>query len=756
MTAAPQVTASLLCKNLSPNDNSSAAASVSTLTTVSVMSKAVLSGLRGMGAALLAVPLAASLLTAPAWASSGSGGSNVVINAGSMGPGINPDGTVDPAFASSVSEQMAAYTKNITLDSFNSLPKSRITKMREAYIQAENAFKRGEEALGFNIQREQLKGYPLNIWLTYYYLAYNIRIDKFEAVLHFIESGEQKELAENLKERYAEFLEKERDFVRLAQLVGPKPFDENKVSSLSFKQKKQMCRFYEANWPLGKVNEAALSFAARIYLDLGQRPESCNILLTQFDAKGYLSDSLMLKRFEKAYVQRSYQDTTKSLANNLVTTEFGSRIKAQMELYETPGKLFELIKGNNEEEHRVAVLAFKRYANLAPKEARLDFERFNQIFKPSATELIDICQIFAGSFLGRSYDLDDVLWVDQNLPALAWTTELKEQRLRRAIYFAQWDKVYFMIDMLPEDLQHAVNWKYWKGRAALELGRDDEGRRILTEVAQDRSFFGFYAAQSLDLDYAFNYVKIDPKFSFPLDIAHNKAAVRFFELYALDDDNAIYEWREIARHSPEREAMVMAQWALQTGNINYAIDFVVSSGKWDALDYRFPIAYRELYEKSARDTGVPISFLYGISRQESMLNHKIRSWAGAIGLMQVMPGTARDIARKEKWKFQGNSSLVDPETNIKYGSTYIKWMLDKFDHNRILAAAAYNAGPGRIPQWTSDDGQKRDAAMFVETIPFKETRKYVQNVLLYDAIYEYLLTGKPGTLLEPAELSYAY
>ena len=200
----------------------------------------------------------------------------------------------------------------------------------------------------------------------------------------------------------------------------------------------------------------------------------------------------------------------------------------------------------------------------------------------------------------------------------------------------------------------------------------------------------------------------------------------------------------------------MAQWALQTGNISYAIDFVVSSGRWDALDYRFPIAYRDYYEHFSKETNVPLSFLYGVSRQESMLNHSIRSWAGAVGLMQVMPGTARQIAKKEKWKFGGTNTLTDPETNIKYGSTYLRWMLDRFDNNRILAAAAYNAGPNRIPRWRSHDGVYRDVAMFVECIPFNETRKYVQNVILYDSIYNFLLTGQKGELIHPHELSYAY
>lgn len=658
--------------------------------------------------------------------------------------------------SNSTSAQGLISSEALSFDNLSNLPKSRISKMREAYMQAAAAFKRGDEALGLKIQREQLQGYPLNIWLNYYRLAYDVKTEKFEDVLKFIESDEQSELGELLKDRYARYLSDMRDYERLSALIGPKPFDDTNVKNFTSKQKSQLCRFYEANWPLNKVSENAITFATKIYLDLSRRPIACNGLMTQFDAKGYLTDKLRLKRFERAYIHRYYEDTTKDLATALAKTSFGERTKAQMELYENPSELFNKVADNEGENHRVAVLAFERYANLSPRQARTDFKRFVKKYDPSESELIDIYQIFASSFLGRSFDLEDVKWVDKNLPLVAWTDSLKEQRLRRAIYFAQWDNVYVLIDHLPKASQNAINWRYWKGRAAMELGKKDEGKAILAEVAKDRSFFGFYAAQEQKKDYPFNYVKIDPSFNFPMDIADNKAAIRFLELYALDDDNAIYEWRELSKRSPENEALVMAQWALQTGNVRYAIDYVITSEHWDALDYRFPIAYRDFYEQSAKDTSVPVSFLYGVSRQESMLNPKIKSWVGAVGLMQLMPGTAKDIARKEKWKFEGTDSLTDPATNIKYGSVYLRWMLDRFDQNRILAAAAYNAGPNRIPQWRSKDKIKRDVAMFVETIPFEETRKYVQNVILYDSIYNFLITGQKKDLVSKKELTYRY
>lgn len=657
-----------------------------------------------------------------------------------------------PASASTGNE--VGIQEDLNWLQFNKLPKSRITKMREAYKEAAMAFKQGNVALGRKIQREQLKGYPLNIWLDYYYLAYDIDASKFEAALKFIKDNEQSELSKLLTNRYAAYFSSHHDYQRLSVLVGPKQFNESKISELSFAQKSSLCRFYEANWPLNKVNEDAIHYATRLYLDLSRRPQVCSAFMSLFDAKGYLTDKLVLKRFEKAYVRRAYTETTEDLAKILENTQFKDRIVEQMKLYEEPEQLFKL--PNDELSHRVAVLAFCRYANLSPRAARSDFAKFKKQFEPSEVELVDIYRTFATGFLGRSFTEDDVRWVDENLPVLAWTNELKEQRLRRAIFFAQWENVYVLIDYLPEDMRNQINWQYWKARAAKELGKTEESRELMAKVAQDRSFFGFYAAQELGLDYQFHYTKLEPGYNFPADIANNKSALRFFELYAMNDDNAIYEWREIAKRSPEHEAMVMAQWALQSGNVRYAIDYVVSSQHWDALDYRFPIAYEDSYKAASELTKVPLSFLYGISRQESMLNPTIKSWAGAVGLMQLMPGTAKQIARKEKWKFEGVSSLTDPETNIKYGSTYLNWMLSRFDNNRILAAAAYNAGPNRIPRWRSGDGIVRDSAMFVECIPFDETRKYVQNVLLYDSIYNYLITGESKPFLNKNEFTYAY
>lgn len=184
----------------------------------------------------------------------------------------------------------------------------------------------------------------------------------------------------------------------------------------------------------------------------------------------------------------------------------------------------------------------------------------------------------------------------------------------------------------------------------------------------------------------FNHEHLSKSARWPQTVAKNKAAVRFFEFRALKDSNAAIEWREIAKTGTNDEAMLMAEWALSTGNISYAISSVVAGQRWSALDYRFPKPFLTLYQKYSSYSNVPISFLYGISRQESMLNPDIKSPVGAVGLMQLMPGTAKMVSRKNNWSYSGTGDLVVPENNIRLGSAYLRDMLDRFDNNRILAA----------------------------------------------------------------------
>ena len=643
------------------------------------------------------------------------------------------------------------------LDNENPLLKNtdQLKISRKYFYEAKNAIKSGDLDKAREIKLKYLKNYPLNIWLDYWTLSVDPSADKYKKVKAFIKNSDHHELSNILKEKYIEYLASNGHYAKVLGLMQKKPYDDN--IQMSKAQEAEQCRFYEAMWRIGKADMNAAIFAQKMYLQLREYPKACSGLIYIWGQKGYLTDKVRLEKFERAYISRYYTSTTRNLAGTLSSSAFAKRVNLLMDYYEHTEKVVTASAENNSvDTHKALVLAFLRFANLNPNDARPYFEDFILKHKLNDTEKLEITQIIAKGFLSRNSTLEQVTWVDKNLPAAMWSEEIKIMRLRRAIWFAQWQIVFDLYDHLSEQNRNQINWKYWKARAAKEIGKNDLAKTLMNRVAKDRSFFGFLAAQQLGKKMPFKHEHLSSNAKWPDTVINNQAAIRFFEFRALDDNNAQIEWREIAKYSSNDEAMMMAEWALSTGQIGYAISSVIAGKRWDALDYRFPKPFLDYYKKYSRTTNVPLSFLYGISRQESMLNPNIKSPVGAVGLMQLMPSTAKMVSRQNKWPYKNERDLVIPENNIRLGSAYLRDMLNKFDNNRILAAAAYNAGPSRIAIWKSKDGYNRDAAMYVENIPFEETRKYVQNVLLYDVIYKKLLTGIESPLLKKHETAYHY
>lgn len=631
----------------------------------------------------------------------------------------------------------------------------KLIEQREAFMLAKKAMKSGDISEGLRLKKEYLKDYPLSIYIDYWYLSQDPDASKYSAVKKFIKSKKHVELGEFLKNTYIEYFANHGQFKQVLELFNKKkPYPDN--VALNSKETRAMCRFYEASWQMKKASSGAVAFASSLYQRLTVYPDSCFGLMSLWAQKGYLNSKTLLEKFEKAYISNRYESQTRALASRLQGTNFASRVSLEMSLYDNPLNVLNDNISGNVDGHRAAVLAFKRYAKNNPQDAVANFEKFSSMYSPSEAEVLGIKQIIAYNFLSRNSTKEQIRWVDNHLPAVGWSDDLKEMRARRAIWFSEWRNVYALIDFLKDNVRSQINWRYWKGRSALEIGRERQGKAILTRVAKDRSFFGFMAAQELGMRMPFNQKGLSKRAKWPTTVAKNKAVQRFFELNAMGDANASLEWKEIAKTASNDIALLMADWALKTGNVNYAISSIAIGKRWDALSYRFPVAYLDLYKKHSSSQNVSLSFLYGISRQESMMNPAVRSPVGAVGLMQLMPATAKHVSKKNNWQYGGVYDLIVPDNNIRLGSAYLRDMLDKFDNNRILAAAAYNAGPNRVLRWASKDGLKRDAAIYVENIPFNETRKYVQNVILYDVIYHKLLTGKEGKLLNQNEISYRY
>ena len=202
------------------------------------------------------------------------------------------------------------------------------------------------------------------------------------------------------------------------------------------------------------------------------------------------------------------------------------------------------------------------------------------------------------------------------------------------------------------------------------------------------------------------------------------------------------------RDFDDRKLAAAARVAQNWGWYEQSIQTLIDSDRWDDLRVRFPLAFHDTFLAHARELDIPVNWTLAIARQESAFMPDAKSSSGALGVMQLMPATAQHTADRYGIPYRGSEQLIDPLTNISLGTAYLGEMFRRFGGNRILASAAYNAGPLRVERWI--EGRDVDLDVWIETIPFRETRGYVQNILFFSVIFAYRL-DQPQQLIDPRE-----
>ncbi|MDH3931524.1 MAG: lytic transglycosylase domain-containing protein, partial [Chromatiales bacterium] len=338
--------------------------------------------------------------------------------------------------------------------------------------------------------------------------------------------------------------------------------------------------------------------------------------------------------------------------------------------------------------------------------------------------------------LERVHQLDESA-VDDDI-CVAWT--------RAALRSSAWHETLAAIDAMSAEEAGDSAWLYWRARALDKTGEPEAAAAIFERLAAERGYHSFLAADRLDLPYNFGHKPAAADDAVIDALEQRPDIVRARELFAVGLDSAgRVEWqRAVARldRDTRAQAAIMAhRWgwhsrAIATGSAN---------GLIDDLDIRFPAPYLDLYQSLSPRANIAISWAYGITRSESLFMRDVSSPAGAIGLMQLMPATGASTARQINLRYSGSGSLTDPQVNIALGTTYLGKMLARFDGNQVLATAAYNAGPKRVERWLPED-LAMPADIWVETIPFRETRGYVKRVMAAETVFLWRLNGTVSRL----------
>lgn len=320
---------------------------------------------------------------------------------------------------------------------------------------------------------------------------------------------------------------------------------------------------------------------------------------------------------------------------------------------------------------------------------------------------------------------------------------------RAALRTNQWQLLLQITQAMPPSLKQDVTWQYWQARALLQLGRIHEAQTLLRQVADaaPRAFYGLMAMEELgESPWKNQFVGYVSNAKALQEARLNHGIIRALSLFRISEiaarpefrDEARREWRFAMRNASDGFLLASAEVARQAGFYEMAIYSADRTKDTHDFALRYLSPFPQTLRQYAQAVGVDFAWVHGLIRQESRFVHLARSHVGASGYMQIMPATGRWIAGKLGVT---NYSINDIDTNLRFGTWYLRHVQDSLSGNAVLATAAYNAGPGRARRW--QDAQRLEGAIYAETIPFNETRDYVKKVMSNAVFYSFVF-GNPN------------
>jgi soluble lytic murein transglycosylase len=393
------------------------------------------------------------------------------------------------------------------------------------------------------------------------------------------------------------------------------------------------------------------------------------------------------------------------------------------------------------QESQIYTYGIKRLIWRDPNKALVSYNKAQKVFSFSALQQQQITEKFAVALSSKNHpearhwlEKLDPVNVDRNIIQWQLTDVLKQQ---------DWQLIMKELKSMPTDYQTELQWQYWYARALIETNELTRGQDVMNALAQKRHYYGFLAASYLEtpVNLQDNPLAITAKEK--NSILKYPSAKRAFEFYYLGRFiEARREWRYWLTLLDDREKLVAAKLANENGWFDRAIFTLSQVGYLDDVELRFPKAFDKQINKQSDKHQINPAWAFAIARRESSFMTDARSPVGAKGLMQLMPKTAKQLKRGSL----SRKYLYNAENNIQLGTKYLRKLLDKNKGNQVLATASYNAGPYRVKKWLKNS-KVMPADIWIETIPFKETRNYVKSVLAYQEIYQH----KPGQVSQVFE-----
>ncbi|WP_309243491.1 murein transglycosylase [Photobacterium pectinilyticum] len=616
---------------------------------------------------------------------------------------------------------------------------STLEQQRVWYEQAQVSLEEKDEA-AYKKLRGKLDDYPLTPYLDYREFIQTLYDKSPSEVEAFIEQYASLPFSTTVKDRYLTHLaatERWQNFVD--------------VQPLPPRSQVLRCHYYYAQSKIGN-KDVAWQGANTLWLTGKSTHDACDPLLNTWQKAGKRTDALVLERMLLVYAEGNRARL------NYLNKQLGAKSKesgkAVLELYDKPQGVAAFSKRSKVTplNQNLTVLAYKKLVRSDIKEAVKQYDKTVQgqhLEEAKRQSLAD----YTASRLMATDDEPLQKWRDKVL-AKTSNVSLLERRIRQAMREDKWNEVELWVNRLPDKAKQSTRWTFWQARLAERDGNKELASEKYTQILGQRDFYSAAAATVLGKPITY---PVKTAGDGQADIKeYAKALARVKELIAVDKLLAANrEWHYLLRGMDNDQIVALAAYAATHKWHHLAVQATISGQLWDYIELRFPVAHKWWFDFFSKKRELPVTTMMALARQESALNIEAISPVGARGLMQLMPATAKETAKKLGRNYEGKSSLFDPGVNIRLGSGYLKMMLEQYDNNRIFAFAAYNAGPSRVTRWRKGTDGRLDVYAFIEAIPFNETRGYVQNILMFE-IYYGDLTQSPVPLLTENEINTKY
>jgi len=594
----------------------------------------------------------------------------------------------------------------------------------ELFAQLREAVRKDDGAKAAELAA-RLPNYAIPSYVDYYRLKPRLRDAPVSELLDFLKRWEGSAIADRLRNDWLLELGRQRDW-----------FNFDRELPLFVRNDDYQVKCYALLSRAVKGQNVAQEARAL----LGNPPlygEACAALISQLAQAGQFTNKDLLSLLRLAGEQHATGPSRR------IALLLGASDTRAAQAVDVPAVAMARGVGNTAIEHEIYLVAVGRMARTSVKLATVALNK--NASKLSAEERAIGWSNIA---LAASLTLAPEAWDYWQRAAGAPLSNFQaEWKTRIALRRGDWKTVRATIEAMPAEQQAASSWTYWLGRALQAQGRAEDGQALFRRIADQNSFYGQLAMEELGMQVSIPPAAAPVSAAELAQVSSNPGFQRALKFFAMRMRfEGTREWNWTLNGFTERQLLAAAEYARQ----NEILDRMVNTSERTRTEFdytqRFPSPHDDILQPTAQGLGLDRAWVYGLIRQESRFMTDARSGVGASGLMQVMPSTGKWVAEKIGLSDYAHDMLHDIRTNITLGTNYLNMVLGNAEGSQVLATAAYNAGPGRSRTWRGLLTAPMEGAVFVESIPFEETRTYVRNVMSNATNYAALFDKRPQSL----------